>query len=382
MAPPAITEHDDPSQSHKFRLFGLSQLAIAVVTSTVWMAISSGLIILNKQLLSSGFHYPMALSALGMSFSSIASFLCCRVFRIVEAKKNVSMSFYVERILPVGLFMALTLHFGNLVYLYLTVAFIQMLKAVTPIITMLALFVAGLESPTRPLIASVTIIAFGTAIASVGEVNLDITGVLIMLASEAFESIRLVMTQVLLTGLKFHPIEGLMYLAPACTFWLLLGSFVLERHDMMAEGAWLLVRGAPVQFFMAAIMGFAVNSLAYIVIQTASSLTLKVLGTVKNAMVVVIGVVALHEKVTFIQGVGYALSLAAFFWYQQIKTKHIAQSDGRLSSHGNNGGSSLKMKKLNKPDNSNNNNNSSSSSNGGEEMMRLLEEGAPDEKTT
>lgn len=30
--------------------------------------------------------------------------------------------FYVAKILPVGLFMALTLHFGNLVYLYLTVS--------------------------------------------------------------------------------------------------------------------------------------------------------------------------------------------------------------------------------------------------------------------
>lgn len=36
--------------------------------------------------------------------------------------------FWLARILPVGLFMALTLHFGNIVYLYLTVSFIQMLK--------------------------------------------------------------------------------------------------------------------------------------------------------------------------------------------------------------------------------------------------------------
>ena len=36
--------------------------------------------------------------------------------------------FYLTRIMPIGLFMALTLFFGNVVYLYLSVSFIQMLK--------------------------------------------------------------------------------------------------------------------------------------------------------------------------------------------------------------------------------------------------------------
>lgn len=51
------------------------------------------------------------------------------MLRVVEAKKVVTWHFYATRIMPIGLFMAATLHFGNLVYLHLTVAFIQMLKA-------------------------------------------------------------------------------------------------------------------------------------------------------------------------------------------------------------------------------------------------------------
>ena len=51
-----------------------------------------------------------------------------QVFRWVDARKTISLRFYMTRIVPVGLFMALTLHFGNVVYLYLTVSFIQMLK--------------------------------------------------------------------------------------------------------------------------------------------------------------------------------------------------------------------------------------------------------------
>ncbi|GFH26629.1 TPT domain-containing protein, partial [Haematococcus lacustris] len=157
--------------------------------------------------------------------------------------------------------MALTLWTGNVVYLYLTVAFIQMLKAFTPVVTMVCLFLAGLEDPTKKMIASW-----------------------------------------LLTGLKFHPIEGLMYLAPSCTLWLLAGAAVLEIPKILSTGAMEIVYANPYMFAAAAVMGFMVNGLAYTSIKLASSLTLKVLGTVKNSLLVVFSVIFLGEVVTGLQG--------------------------------------------------------------------------------
>lgn len=55
---------------------------VAVGASIGWMVVSSGLILLNKQLLSHGFSYPMALSSLGMLFSSVASYLACKVRKL------------------------------------------------------------------------------------------------------------------------------------------------------------------------------------------------------------------------------------------------------------------------------------------------------------
>ena len=70
---------------------------------------------------------------------------------------------------------------------------------------MLALFAARMETPTARLITAVCIIAVGTAIASYGEVNLNVLGIIFMFSSESFEAIRLVMSQMLLVGLKMHP---------------------------------------------------------------------------------------------------------------------------------------------------------------------------------
>lgn len=79
----------------------------------------------------------------------------------------------------------------------------------TPVITMACTFMAGLERPDRNLVSSVMLIAAGVAAASFGEINLSLVGIGFMLCSELFESVRLVMTQLLLQDQEFN--------ASACT---------------------------------------------------------------------------------------------------------------------------------------------------------------------
>ena len=151
------------------------------------------------------------------------------------------------------------------------------LQAFTPIVTMVAVFVAGLETPSKRLITAVLLIAVGTAIASYGEVNLNLLGILFMFMSESFEATRLVMTQVLLVGLKFHPsalhphelslsqlqnaldavthaVEGLMYLAPACSMWLGMGVLLLEWPAMVRADALGLMRAKPFLYLSGALL--------------------------------------------------------------------------------------------------------------------------------
>lgn len=94
----------------------------------MFLILGPTLIILNKHILKDvGFNYPMFLSGLGLAASSLVSHLLVRVFKVVELQhaNKVTTVFYLRNLLPVGASHALTLAFGNAVYLYLTVSFIQ-----------------------------------------------------------------------------------------------------------------------------------------------------------------------------------------------------------------------------------------------------------------
>uniref|UniRef100_A0A061SM30 Drug metabolite transporter superfamily n=1 Tax=Tetraselmis sp. GSL018 TaxID=582737 RepID=A0A061SM30_9CHLO len=189
-------------------LSGIINTILIVFFSLSWMAVSSALILVNKFLLKDfGFHFPMALSGLGMICSSLASYFTCQVLCLVEAKRQVSARMWLTQIVPVGLFMALSLQLGNYAYLELTVAFIQMLKALCPVFTLVALACARMLVPTVPLVSSVVLISIGVIVSSYGEVNFSWIGLAAMLGSEGAEAMRLVITQLLLVGLKFHPSE-------------------------------------------------------------------------------------------------------------------------------------------------------------------------------
>ena len=70
--------------------------------------------------------------------------------------------------------------FRNAGYMYLTVSFVQMLKAFTPCVVVAMLYVPG-YSPSQKVSLSVLGMSIGTVVASLGEANFNLLGFLIVL---------------------------------------------------------------------------------------------------------------------------------------------------------------------------------------------------------
>lgn len=75
-------------------------------------------------------EFPITLTAWHMVFATFMTQVLARTTTLLDGRKTVKMTgrVYLRAILPIGFFFSLSLICGNKAYLYLSVAFIQMLK--------------------------------------------------------------------------------------------------------------------------------------------------------------------------------------------------------------------------------------------------------------
>ncbi|KAI4173560.1 MAG: hypothetical protein LQ343_002898 [Gyalolechia ehrenbergii] len=330
--PAAISEKKpDPPASNIHPAFYVS----------VWIALSSSIIIFNKWILGDGpndgqFHYPVTLTCWHLTFATIMTQIMSRTTTLLDGRKTVKMTgrIYLRAIVPIGAFFSLSLICGNITYLYLGVAFIQMLKvthtsslkkleirllidvqATTPVAVLLASWALGTDKANMTTLFKVSFIVIGVIIASFGEIEFVFIGFMFQLGGIVFEAVRLVLVQKLLSSAeyKMDPLVSLYYFAPICAIMNFCVAAVLEIPRIKMEEVYHV--GLPV-FFINACIAFALNVSVVFLIGRTSSLVLTLCGVLKDILLVVISVTFRSEPVTALQVFGYGIALAGLVYYK------------------------------------------------------------------
>jgi hypothetical protein len=276
------------------------------------------------------YKYPIMFSSLGIWGTAVvtrgASF-----FGLIKIDRKITMNYWLTRILPVGLLSAATIGSGNSVYLYLSVSFTQMLKALTPVYILLCLVMFKVEIPKSQVVAAVVLISFGTGIASLGELKFSWTGFFLQSLADLFEGLRLVLLQVLMSSDSLSPIQSMYYVSPATAVSQFILVLLYERSAVTSAASWRKVGEYWYLFFIALVLGTAINFTGVFVIKHTSGLMLKLIGVVRNNCLVLFSVIFLAERTSAVQMFGYIVSVAGFVWYtnlthggksQQEKTKY------------------------------------------------------------
>lgn len=315
-----------------------------------WIFFSNLTILFNKWLLdSAGFKYPVILTCWHLIFATIATQLLARFTSLLDNRHQVKMTgrMYLRAIVPIGLLYSGSLVCSNLVYVYLSVPFIQMLKSASPVAVLFVSWLWGVADPTAQTLMNILLIVFGVALASVGEIQFSWIGFFYQVGGTGFEAVRLVMIQVLLKGddnaQKMDPLVSLYYYAPVCALTNFLvaipvEAFKFEIQHMYDVGITLLVLNAAVAFVL--------NIASVFLIGKTSGLVMTLTGILKNILLIATSLLIWSTNITLMQAIGYSIALFGLVVYstgwEQLKTatSHSVEwigrtiknpEDGRLS---------------------------------------------------
>ncbi|XP_076940914.1 putative sugar phosphate/phosphate translocator At3g14410 [Bidens hawaiensis] len=309
----------------------------------LYIALSSGQIFFNKWVLSSkeiNFPYPLGLTLLHMIFSSVLCFVLTKVLKILKIEEGMTLEIYTTSVIPIGAMFAMTLWLGNTAYLYISVAFAQMLKAVMPVAVFILGVAAGLEVMSMRMLLIMSVISFGVLVASYGEININWIGVVYQMGGVVGEALRLIFMEIFVRkkGLKLNPISMMYYVSPCSALCLLIPWIFLEKPKMDAQGTWNF---HPFVLTLNSICTFALNLSVFLVIQHTSALTIRVAGVVKDWVVVLMSAILFADtKLTLINIFGYAIAIAGVAAYNNFKLKKEATRSA-TSDHNNPGSSPI-----------------------------------------
>ncbi|KAG4144732.1 hypothetical protein ERO13_D05G056400v2 [Gossypium hirsutum] len=297
----------------------IKKILLSYTYVAIWIFLSFTVIVYNKYILDKKMYnwpFPISLTMIHMSFCATLAFLLIKVFKVVEPV-SMSRELYLSSVVPIGALYSLSLWLSNSAYIYLSVSFIQMLKALMP--------VAGFKTDTM---ANMLSISLGVAIAAYGEAKFDTWGVMLQLGAVAFEATRLVMIQILLTskGITLNPITSLYYVAPCCFVFLLVPWIFVELPVLKETSSFHF---NFVIFGTNSLCAFALNLAVFLLVGKTSALTMNVAGVVKDWLLIAFSWSVIKDTVTPINLFGYGLAFLGVAYYNHSKLQALKAKEAQ-----------------------------------------------------
>lgn len=163
------------------------------------------------------FAYPYFLTMWHCVFATICTQILVRTTNWFPGVKDakVTATVIISKVMPLSICFAFSLVCGNTAYKYLSVAYIQMIKSMTPVLMLLIAFLIGRERISLLQLSIVGMISGGVAIASAGELHFSAVGVLLQLAAMVTDCCRITLLETvsLLASSHIYVVCHTLYLA-------------------------------------------------------------------------------------------------------------------------------------------------------------------------
>ncbi len=282
----------------------------AGTTVVVWIGLSITVVLYNKYLLDTlMFHLPCTLVVL---HQAVTALLACLAAAMDDDLPSICMRDVFCTYLPLAVLFAINLYLSNIVYMHLSVALIQMIKAVTPCFVFGVAFCMNIESVTFRLAAAIVIISAGVLLSTCGADKWQTFGVTIQLGAILADAVRLNLAEHFLS--KDATPLGMLCLTAPLTLLCLCGVWVcLEAERAQEPRLWARVH--PLHFVLNPAAAFLLNVTGMMLVKKTSALALNASGVVRDLLLIGWSVYISHAVVQPLQFLGYVVSTVGMSLY-------------------------------------------------------------------
>jgi len=301
----------------------MSNAAAIVGTIVLWMCLSMAVIFFNASLLHK-FRHPIAL----VCWHQVVSCMLVAVIQVVKPGMletgddangipALTLRRSVKLGMPVALMASLGLVTSNTAYLYLTVSFIQMIKAWTSSCVYVVGCMTGTQTWSWPIAKTLSIVTLGLMISSAGELNFNAYGFCMQVVALLAEAVRINMLEIRLksAGYKLNPISSMKIFAPLIMILLVVTLVLVDPGaidvDQIAEIGW----GS---FALNGMVACGLNLAVFLVIKTSSGLLYALSGVLKDILIISGSAIFRGDSITPLQMAGYALAVLGLQVYAAV----------------------------------------------------------------
>ena len=232
--PPPPEKNNDSSLESKYS----AQNRLPALLYTIgYLTFSTITVVSNKHLIKdAGFGNPIFVSSCGTIFAFVLSTILVHGKFVSVSEPKMTFKEWFKVCVPVGFFSSITLACANIVYVYLSLSFVQMLKAFVPVVTYITHVFVGTDKYNSDFTVSLLAMVLGGMMCMNVSGKATVIGVCVMFGSHFAEAIRTVGAQWLLVNRKFGVIESMYYFAPATVVFFIPLVVYFEGSSLQAPG--------------------------------------------------------------------------------------------------------------------------------------------------
>jgi len=299
----------------------------ALPIAVLWSFLGIALILFNKFMFlpagyGFGFAHPIFLmwiqALMGTIATNILRFTRPRIMPAVTANQ-LNMKTYFVNVFPIACLQAAGLAFGNTAYLYISVAYIQMIKNTTSAFVFMFSILLGLERVNFSNTFAVGLVVTGLLLTTVGELNFALIGFLFQMGATLSDSLRLALTKIVLSSrhaVNLDPMSALYYSSPTVLIILSVPMSLCDAQQLTMATVWNM------KFALCAsgLLAFGLNMTSMFFMKRCGATTFALTGVLKDIALILFCCEAFGHPKTAFQLTGFIVSLLGFQLYNKLKS--------------------------------------------------------------